>query len=303
MPFIAPLIPAIAGAVGAATSGGGGDDGGSNRPTWGQAQAAAAQKANAFQYGGQMGGAQAAQDRYQGLGAQWGHQAAPATDYSGSERYQGLGDQARGDQQSAMGSMRDAMGLARGAAMGNAPSQAAIMMKQGNDQAIANQMSMAAGARGPAAMAMAQQNAMGNASNMSTQNMNNTGALRAQEMAQARAAYGGMASGYGQMATGMRGQDLQYMGQNANQAQYLSDLEMRQRGLGLQGQLGWEGMARGVAQDQMGAQMGLQGFDQKQWQTQSAMDEASRRAAEDTAMKGIQAGASIVSGAIAGGGK
>ena len=162
---------------------------------------AAQTKDNDFSYGGDNGGertfqngkwvqgpngAQQAIARDQGMGQKWADMQAPTTDYT-------QGNQSRGSQQ-------DALSMMRSAANGNAPSAAETMMRQGNDQAVANSLAMAAGARGQGAMAGAQQSAMGNASAMSTTNVNNMGAMRAGEMANARGQYGSMASG-------LRGQD------------------------------------------------------------------------------------------------
>ncbi len=207
--------------------------------------------------------------RYQGMGAGYASMQAPSTDYS-------MANQSRGAQADALSQMQSA-------AQGNQPSAAAIMMKQGNDQAVANQMAMAAGARGPAAMANAQQAAMGNASNMSAQNQNNIGALRAQEMAQARGAY---MSG----ATGMRGMDQ-------GQAQYLSDLAMKQRGLNLSGQTAFENMALQEKDAALRARMAKQGVDESHWATQSGMDEASVNAAYQHGIDAANTAASIAGAA------
>lgn len=250
MPFLAPAIPLVAGAV---MGGGGepGDDDAAQQKIWDAD--AAAKRDRDFQWGGREGGAQADSDRLRLLAANANNQPWTKTDY-------GLGDQSRGSQ-------LDALQMMQGAAMGNAPSQAAIMMRQGNDQAVANQMGMAAGARGPAAMAMAQQQAMGNASNMSTNNMNNMGALRAQEMAQARGAYMGGASG-------MRGQD-------DSRSQFGSDLELRRRALQQQGSLAYEGMSMGVNQAQLGARGAQQGASDAAFANSQRINQQSR--ANDTA--------------------
>lgn len=86
--------------------------------------------------------------------------------------------------------------LAREAAMGNAPSEAAYMMQQGLDQGIAEQQSQVAGARGAGALALAQGNAGGNTAAMNQRAFTEAGRLRANEMAQARGLYGSLAQGY-----------------------------------------------------------------------------------------------------------
>lgn len=296
MPFLAPLIPLAVGAVAKSVAGSGGGGGSGGAPP-----SSSANDPNSpnYQYGGYGGsdgyvtndpfaaihggdttahavhynsGAEDAQQRYQGMGQAAANQAAPGTDYS-------TANDARGGQ-------ADALGMMQQAAMGNAPSQAAIMMSRGNDQAMANTMSLAAGARGAGAMAGAQQQAMGVNSNMATQNIGNMGALRAQEMANARGAYMGG-------ATGIRGQDQ-------SQAQYDSGLAMQQRQLGAQQQMGYEGMGQGVAQAQLGASMGRSGAAQAAWDAQQQRNNVSQSNTNQNIGTFTNAGVSLVKGAAAG---
>jgi hypothetical protein len=104
------------------------------------------------------------------------------------------------------GDQSGALQLAREAALGQAPSQAAYQMQAGLDAAMAGQQSMMGSARGAAAIANAQGNAAANSANLQNQAFNSAAQLRAQEMAQARSQYGGLA---GQM----REQDLARLGQ------------------------------------------------------------------------------------------
>jgi hypothetical protein len=90
----------------------------------------------------------------------------------------------------------------RGAAEGTAPSVAAIQQQQGLDRALANQAAVTGSARGGAGIALAGANAGGNVANIQQNAIAQAGILRAQEMAQAREAYG-------QMGSGIRGQDIQ----------------------------------------------------------------------------------------------
>lgn len=82
---------------------------------------------------------------------------------------------------------QDALGMLQAAAMGNAPSQAQAVMQAGTDQAIRAQMAMgASGGFNPANLRGAQsQGAL-----LQQQSINQAAQLRAQEMAQARQAYG-----------------------------------------------------------------------------------------------------------------
>ncbi len=224
-------------------------------------------------YGGQLvhhnSGAEDEISHYRGLANTAGGASAPTVDNS-------QGDQTRQSQQNALGMMQQA-------AQGSAPSAAAQMMQQGNNQAVANQLAMAAGARGAGAMAGAQQQAMGNASNMSTQNQNNMGVLRAQEMAQARGAYGNM-------ATGMRGQDQ-------GQAQFGANLAMSQRQLNQQGQLGFEGMAQHTVDEQLHAQEAKNAANEGHWANQMGADQNGVNNEQKYISGGISAAGSVIGSA------
>lgn len=126
------------------------------------------------------------------------------------------------------GNVNNALALQKQAAEGNAPSQAQILGGQMTDQSIAAGQSAAASARGgPLAQAAALQKAQAGAGTTRAQGAQTIAALRAQEMAQARNAYG---------ATGL--------GLTAQQIQN----EQFQRGLNQQGQFGWEGLANQTEQ-------------------------------------------------------
>lgn len=140
-------------------------------------------------------------------------------------RYGARGDSAAdrggvmiGDQGQAYGAdqQRQAMGMAQQAAMGNAPSVAALQQQQGLGQAIRAQMAMAAGARGGAmAQAAARDQAQQQGAMMQGQAVNQAAQLRAGEMAQARGEYGQQAS--------------QYRGQSADQAYHQAAMDDAQR--------------------------------------------------------------------------
>lgn len=101
----------------------------------------------------------------------------------------GMGGMFGEAEQEGRGLTVDALGLARTAATGGAPSAAAILGQQGLDRAASEQQSMAASARGPAALAMAQQGAAYNTAAMQQQGAGQMAAMRAQEMDQARQRY------------------------------------------------------------------------------------------------------------------
>ena len=104
------------------------------------------------------------------------------------------------DETQARKQQQDALGLQRGAAQGNAPSQAEQLMSRGMDDAVRAQSALAGGARGPGGMASAQRMAGENAAMAQQGITSQMGALRADEMAKARDSY---AAGTSQI----RGQD------------------------------------------------------------------------------------------------
>ncbi|MBX3205492.1 MAG: hypothetical protein KF764_10515 [Labilithrix sp.] len=141
-----------------------------------------------------------AETRYRGMGS---NASSPAT------IDQGQSNAARAQQVYALGQTNDAMGLARGAAYGNAPSAAQIYGGRLIDDSINAQMAMAGSAQGgPAAMGAAQRQAAFQGAAMQQSGMRDLSALRAQEMAQARDQYLGAAGSYAGQAGAMRGQDI-----------------------------------------------------------------------------------------------
>lgn len=204
-------------------------------------------------------GADQATGRFQGLGAAWANRQAPQLNLDQANGYMQSGDQARQSQ-------ADALGMMQTAAQGNAPSAAAQQMAIGNADAMRAQLSAAAGARGAGAMGAAGYNAAQMGGQMTAQNVAQTGMLRAQEMAQARDAYM-------QGASGMRGQDYGAAGLAGGWAGQNAGLTMQQRQLGLQGQLGFEGLGNQVQEDQLNANIQKQAQMQGHWQGQSGLDQ------------------------------
>lgn len=134
----------------------------------------------------------------------------------------------------------DALGLARAAAMGQAPSAAQSLAQNQLDNSINSQMAMAASARGGSlAQAAAQRSAMMQGAQMQQQGVNQIGALRAQEMAQARDAYA-------QQAGAMRAGDMSQQGMNMQS-------ELAQRQMNDAAQMGYERMGYGVNEAQLQA--------------------------------------------------
>ncbi len=179
-------------------------------------------------WGGRAGVADADVSRYRAMG-QAPHKAAviDQTQSNGAREQQlyGLEQTQLGmnDMHGAMGDTRDAMGYAKQAADGSAPSAAQIYGSKLTDDGINSQMAMAASARGgPTAIGGAQRQAAFTGAQTQQAGARDMAALRAQEMAQGRDqylgaagqlgsqanAYGGLAQSYGGQAGAMRGQDL-----------------------------------------------------------------------------------------------
>jgi hypothetical protein len=160
-----------------------------------------------------------------------------------------------------------AMQLARDAAMGNAPSEAAYQLQAGLDAASASQASMAGGARGSAALALGQGNAAYNTANLQQQAFTQAGQLRAQEMANARGLYGSLS---GQQ----REQDQNRLSLGNQMSQYnasLNDQQAYNQGmLGVQyGNLANNQSQVDQAYYNTGANIGSQQF-QTDWQREQA---------------------------------
>jgi hypothetical protein len=200
---------------------------------------------NRNSYGGYVGGATDAANRYQGMGAAGDQRQAYQPNYGGFQYGQSQAQQGMQEQQ-------QAQDLNIAAARGQAPSQAEIAGKAAMDRSLANQVSAAGSARGgPTAVAAANRNAARTNAGNEAQMQANIQAGRAQEMAQARAqattgAEGITKSGlgYGQNALGQTGQE------SAN--------ELAQRQLNQQNEQYYEGLANNVNDVQLAANQSAQ---------------------------------------------
>lgn len=132
------------------------------------------------------------------------------------------------DVNASRGEQGQSLGMLRDAAMGNAPSRAEMFGRQQMDQAASAQQSLAASARGPAALAMAQQQAAGNTARAQTDITNSSMQTRADEMARARDAY------FGGTST-MRGQDQQRVDAAGQRQQGFMNTGLGYAGLEAQG--------------------------------------------------------------------
>lgn len=187
--------------------------------------------ANRYAYGGDPLEAEltAARYRQQAEGAQNRQGVQVNYDQANWDRARGL--QARGQQQ-------DMYGLMARRAQGRG-SIAQMQADRQMQQATAAQASAAASARGPAALALAQQTAAANTANMQGAISNQAQINAAQErLAAEQAAFGA--------ASGMRGGDLASQQQAAQQQQYQAGLHAQQRALNDQMTLGMTGFEHGV---------------------------------------------------------
>ncbi len=199
---------------------------------------------NAYQYGGRPGGADDAANRYQQAGqVAQGRQAAQAGYGNANEDRANQLMARQGQAQIAQSQ------LAR--AMGRTPSIAGMQAQQDMQRAQAAQMAAAASARGPAALALAQQQAANNTANAFGQISGQARVNAAQERLAAEQAAGG------QFAN-MRGGDLASQGQSAQQDQFNAGLQMQQRGLNDAYQLQMAQNEMGVRNAQLTAGMNQQ---------------------------------------------
>jgi hypothetical protein len=169
-------------------------------------------------------------DRYRGLGTATANREAYQLDYNAADQDRERGLQAREGQVQAAGMMRDA-------AMGNAPSRAAIMAQGGLDTGM-HSMLQAQG-RGLAGAAYAQRQAMMQGQQQQLGAIGQTGAARADELGSAQDAY---TRGASAIRNGDYGS--QYQAQQQARQQMLMELEQRQRNQ--QQQQAYEGLAFGV---------------------------------------------------------
>ena len=164
------------------------------------------------------------------------------------------GDQSRGQQV-------QALGLLGNAAQGNAPSAAQLQMAQGLNAAQTQGYGMANSARGGVGAQMAaQRQAQQGSAMLGQQAVNQSGQLRAQEMAQAR-------GDFSQAASGLRGADqsqMNTMGQlGATDAALrgqtnMGNAQLQQQDKGLNAQIGQQTVADQTQLEALKAQAALQ---------------------------------------------
>lgn len=196
---------------------------------------------NAYEYGGRPGGAAEEAARLQGRSDEASAGMGAATRDAGAMYQQAYQDRANAQQ--ARGMQMDAAGMARARAMGQVPSIAQMQADRQMQQAAAAQTSAAASARGPGALALAQQNAAGNTATAQGNIAGQAQIAAAQERLAAEQAYA-------QQSGAIRGQD--YAGQGLS---FQGAGQQQQFALGLGNQaLGWSQQQQAVNQAQLAAQ-------------------------------------------------
>ena len=251
-----------------------------------QAEAAAAQKAaqdaynGHFQYGGYAGGANNASMYYGDQARQAQQRKGEQIDYS---RAQGLAGQAQ--QNAGMQGQVAQQMWAR--AQGLTPSIAGMRADQDMRGLMAAQSSAAAGARGPAAMALAQQGAAANTAQGMSQISNMAQVNSAQErQAAEQAAFGAF--------SGMRGQDFQGQGLEQDAAQKQAAINAQQRAQNDQFSLGLYGNEVDINKAQLGAQGNQIAIESGAQQAQLNRDQAQSNHDSDEKWKYIGAGAGLI---------
>lgn len=193
------------------------------------------------EWGGQRGGAEAEQSRYQQMGAAAQGRTGPQIDPTQYNADRGMEDTDRARQTSQLGALGATLNGTAG------PSVAQQQLGAGLAQARAQQASLAAGARGGGAnLAAARQDAVEAGATLGGQAANQSRLLKAQEW---NAALGNAGSALNQR----RIADLQRQGLSADQAANQAKLEMDQRGRNDALQQGYEALAHNVGTTQLGA--------------------------------------------------
>lgn len=192
-------------------------------------------------YGGGQGGGRARQDAdYMRQQAEAAQQRKGEIVYgSGLDSYKANEAQSREQQGAALGMLADS-------AAGKGMSQAQILGAQQANQAISAQRAMAASARGPQGMAMAQANAAQGASAAQAQ-------IGGQAMAQRAAEIQAAQAQYMQGAGAMRGADLATQAQNAQQLATQAQMNAAQRAQNDQYAQGMYGNEIGINTQQQNA--------------------------------------------------
>lgn len=213
-------------------------------------------------YGNVLGYTQNEVDRQRRLADAAAARQAYQQNYGGYDAAMAQSQGAREHQLGALGSQRDALGLQRSAALGEAPSAAQTLGRNMLDQSLQAQMAGASSARGGGlAQAAAMRQAQNQAAVQQAQGVNQLSALRAQEMAQARDSYAGGAAALSGAAGNLRQSDYGAAGLGLQRVGLESTNEYNNRQLNQQAQQYHEGQANNIYANQLQADLGVTGYD------------------------------------------
>ncbi len=227
-----------------------------------------AAKRNGFNLGGTAEGADQDQARFRN--AAYGEMNTKAPGVAWDQRYGNAANGARGGTQDALSMMRDRANGIHTASDATA--------NYGNQIATGSQGAMLRAGRGAGALAGAGAQSAGIASRMATDNHNNMQITNARDTAIAQQQ---LAQGYGQQ----RQQDASQQHILDARSQYLADLEMKQRGMNDQGQMGYEKMGFDVNQARLRGEQNREDANYGDWAQQSNMHEALATRDQAGAMK------------------
>lgn len=178
------------------------------------------------------------------------------------------------------GNVNTAMDLTRAAAMGQAPSRAQILAQNTLDQGFQQQLGAAAGARGGGiAQAAAQRQALQNQAAYNQQGAAQIGAMRAQEMAEARNSLASQATNW----AGLQSQN-----------------ENTQRALNQAGWLGAEGLSQQANQAQANADLGVAGMNSQNWQAWQGNQQENWRHQTDVNQHSADRDVGLIGGIVGG---
>jgi hypothetical protein len=250
------------------------------------AKAAYEQAQSHFEYGGWAGGASEAASRYAKLGADAQGRAGESLALGAVNDDRNANAQARGNQMSIAQLIADR-------ASGKTPSIAGMVGTQNIGRALADQSSIAASARGPAALALAQQQQANNSANAVSTINNQTEVNSAVERQNAENAAMGA-------YTGIRGGDQSLMGADAGVSIAQANINANQRAENDRFQLGMTGAETDVQKAQLNAQGNQVGIQAGVGNAAAARDQAAGFHSDDRTDKyiGIGAGPAATAGGL-----
>lgn len=219
----------------------------------------------------------------------------------------GQSDASRAMQLGAYGQQQDVADRYGAMARGEGPSLARALMSQGQNNIRAAQTSAAASARGPAALAMAQQNAAGNMAVQGQQLNAQLGQMRNQEQMAAMQGYGQSTQALQAAASGVRGQDFtgaglynQAAAQDAQRAQAQAQFEAQQRALNDARSTASEAAVQNVNTQAMQGSLQGRALDQGMYQMNQQAHQAAQARSDAITNALIGAGGAVAGSLIAG---